>query len=140
MRIALRAGAVCAVTVLSAGTAATAVAHNDDSVIWGTVVSGPDLKVRDEPSTHGSILAKLPYGSQDRVKCAVQGTSIHGNPHWYWLEGVRGWVSAAYVDTGGRHVPSCASSADPCPQWRDRDHHDRDHRDCDHDPCAYRHH
>ncbi|MFH8608687.1 SH3 domain-containing protein [Streptomyces sp. NPDC018029] len=151
MRIALGLGAACAAAVLTAGTAATATAttsvspasvspaHNDD-VIWGTVVSGPDLKVRDEPSTRGTVLAKLPYGSEDRVKCAVKGTTVHGDPHWYWLEGVRGWVSAAYIDTGGRHVPSCPSSQDPCPQWRDKDH--RDHRDCDHDhdPCAYRDH
>lgn len=152
MRIALGLGAACAAAVLTAGTAATATAttsvspasvspaHNDDSVIWGTVVSGPDLKVRDEPSTRGTVLAKLPYGSEDRVKCAVKGTTVHGDPHWYWLEGVRGWVSAAYIDTDGRHVPNCPSSQDPCPQWRDKDH--RDHRDCDHDhdPCAYRDH
>ncbi|MEV0253198.1 SH3 domain-containing protein [Streptomyces sp. NPDC050732] len=141
MRIALTLGAACAAAVLTAGTAATATAatgaapaspaHNDD-VIWGTVVSGPDLKVRDEPSTHGTVLEKLPYGSEDRVKCSVRGTTVHGDPHWYWLEGVRGWASAAYVDTGGRHVPSCPSSEDPCPKWRD-------HRDCDH-PCTYRDH
>ncbi|MFK4065298.1 SH3 domain-containing protein [Streptomyces sp. NPDC029674] len=139
MRIALNLGAACAAAVLTATTAATATAttsaspaHNDDSVIWGTVVSGPDLKVRDEPSTHGTVLEKMPYGSEDRVKCSVRGTTVHGDPHWYWLEGARGWVSAAYIDTGGRHVPSCPSSQDPCPQW-----HDRDHRDC---PCAYRDH
>ncbi|MFI1681720.1 SH3 domain-containing protein [Streptomyces sp. NPDC020607] len=136
MRIALSAGAAALLTLgTAAATATAAPAHDNDSVIWGTVVSGPDLKVRDEPSTHGSILAKMPYGSEDRVKCAVRGMSVHGNPHWYWLEGVRGWVSAEYVDTGGRHVPSCGSSSeDPCPQWRDRDHH----QDCD--PCGYRAH
>ncbi|MEU1149074.1 SH3 domain-containing protein [Streptomyces sp. NPDC005863] len=127
MRIALSLGAVAAATLLAAGTAGTAAAastgvaaHHDDGPIWGTVVSGPDLKVRDEPSTHGTILAKMPYGSEDRVKCAVRGTTVHGNPHWYWLEGERGWVSAAYIDTGGRHVPNCNSTDDPCPQWRDR--------------------
>ncbi|MEV7195072.1 SH3 domain-containing protein [Streptomyces sp. NPDC093510] len=113
-------------------SASVSPAHNDDSVIWGTVVSGPDLKVRDEPSTRGTILAKLPPGSEDRVKCSVRGTTVHGDPHWYWLEGVRGWVSAVYVDTDGRHVPSCPSSKDPCPKWRD-------HQDCDH-PCTYRDH
>ncbi|MFH8292734.1 MULTISPECIES: SH3 domain-containing protein [unclassified Streptomyces] len=136
MRIALTLGAACAAAVLTAGTAgstaaATAAtpADNDRGVIWGTVVSGPDLKVRDRPGTDGAIVAKLPHGSQDRVECAVRGTTVvHGNADWYWLTGVRGWVSAAYVDTHGRHVPSC--SADPCPQWRDRD--------CHHDPCANR--
>ncbi|MGW0537027.1 SH3 domain-containing protein [Streptomyces sp. NPDC003032] len=151
MRIALTLGAACAAAVLSAGsaaatataavspattamsrtTAAVSPANNDSSVIWGTVVSGPDLKVRDEPTTGGAIVAKLPYGSQDRVECVTHGTAVHGDPHWYWLAGVRGWASAAYVDTGGRSVPSC-TSADPCPQLHDRD--------CHHDPCAYRDH
>ncbi|WP_030789019.1 SH3 domain-containing protein, partial [Streptomyces sp. NRRL S-920] len=137
MRIALTLGAACAAAVLTAGSAATASATastpvgNDGSVIWGTVVSGPDLKVRDQPTTRGEIVAKLPHGSQDRVECVTHGTAVHGDPHWYWLSGVRGWVSAAYVDTGGRHVPSC-TSADPCPQWRDRD--------CHHDPCAAHNH
>ncbi|UFQ16989.1 MULTISPECIES: SH3 domain-containing protein [Streptomyces] len=137
MRIALTLGAACATALLTATTAATTAtataatpAGHDRGVIWGTVVSGPDLKVRDRPGTDGRIVAKLPHGSQDRVECAVKGTTaVHGNTDWYWLTGVRGWVSAAYVDTHGRHVPSC-SAVDPCPQWRDKD--------CHHDPCAYR--
>ncbi|MEU1014872.1 SH3 domain-containing protein [Streptomyces sp. NPDC005900] len=154
MRIALTLGAACAAAVLTAGTAATATttataatpgapvtvttapatspAHHHGGVIWGTVVSGPDLKVRDEPNTGGRIVEKLPPGSQDRVECATHGTVVHGNPDWYWLTGARGWVSAAYVDTGGRHVPSCSAPEDPCPQWRDRD--------CHHDPCVNRDH
>ncbi|MEU7644437.1 SH3 domain-containing protein [Streptomyces huasconensis] len=137
MRIALTLGAACATALLTATTPATTAtataatpAGHDRGVIWGTVVSGPDLKVRDRPGTDGRIVAKLPHGSQDRVECAVKGTTaVHGNADWYWLTGVRGWVSAAYVDTHGRHVPSC-SAVDPCPQWRDKD--------CHHDPCAYR--
>ncbi|MFE0174733.1 SH3 domain-containing protein [Streptomyces sp. NPDC059002] len=133
MRIALTLGAVGAAAVLTVGSAATAtaaaVANNDGGVIWGTVVSGPDLNIRDQPGTGGAIVAKLPYGSQDRVECATWGTTVNGNPYWYWLGGVRGWASAAYVDTGGRHVPGC-SSQDPCPQWRDWD--------CHHDPCTHR--
>ncbi|MFF3642835.1 SH3 domain-containing protein [Streptomyces sp. NPDC002564] len=130
MRIALSLGAVAAAAVLTAGNAAAATAaapaHHDD-VIWATVVSGPDLKVRDAPSTGAAIVAKLPYGSKDRIECAAHGSPVFGNPSWYWLVGVRGWVSAVYVDTGGRHVPGCAT-ADPCPQWRDRD--------CHQDPCG----
>lgn len=127
MRIALSLSAAAAATLLTLGNAAAATAasptHNGGDVIWGTVVSGPDLHVRDQPNTSASIVATLPYGSQDRVECATWGTSVNGNPSWYWLVGTRGWVSAAYVDTGGRHVPSC-SSHDPCPQWRDHDCHD----------------
>ncbi|WP_447038410.1 SH3 domain-containing protein [Streptomyces sp. DSM 118878] len=135
MGIASTLGAVGAAALLTVGTAATATAsataatpaHNDDGVIWGTVVSGPDLKIRDEPSTEGRIVAKLPKGSEDRVECATHGTVVHGDSVWYWLTGVGGWASAAYVDTHGWHVPSC-SSEDPCPKWKDRD--------C-HEPCAY---
>ncbi|MEU7578491.1 SH3 domain-containing protein [Streptomyces sp. NPDC041068] len=126
MRIVPTLGAAAAAALLTCGFAAPATAatvtDNDGGVIWGTVVSGPDLNVRDQPNTSSAIVAKLPYGSQDRVECATWGTSVHGNPYWYWLGGVRGWVSAAYVDTGGRHVQSC-SSEDPCPQWRDAHHH-----------------
>jgi hypothetical protein len=46
----------------------------------------------------------------------VQGQSVNGNPYWYWLVGAQGWASAAFVDTDGQWVPTCA---DPCPQWRD---------------------
>ncbi|WP_369218547.1 SH3 domain-containing protein [Streptomyces flavofungini] len=135
MGIASTLGAVGAAALLTLGSAATATAavspaHNDDGVIWGTVVSGPDLKVRDEPSTSGRIVAELPRGSEDRVDCATRGTAVHGDSLWYWMTGVGGWVSAAYVDTHGWHVPSCTSK-DPCPKWKDRD--------C-HEPCAYSRH
>ncbi|MFJ2771423.1 SH3 domain-containing protein [Streptomyces sp. NPDC087300] len=129
MRIAPILSATAAAALLTLGNVATASAaspaHDDDGgVIWGTVVSGPDLNVRDQPSTSASIVATLPYGSQDRVQCATWGTNVNGDPSWYWLVGVRGWVSAAYVDTSGRHVPSCSSHDDPCPRWRDHDCHD----------------
>ncbi|MFE0099365.1 SH3 domain-containing protein [Streptomyces sp. NPDC059009] len=113
--------------------AAHSVAHNNDGVVWGTVVSASDLNVRDQPSTGGAIVATLPSGSQDRVECATRGSSVWGNPYWYWLGGARGWVSAAYVDTAGRGVPDCGGNGgsspchqwhdncnDPCPVWKDR--------------------
>ncbi|MFG2498460.1 SH3 domain-containing protein [Streptomyces sp. NPDC048441] len=100
----------------SPASATAAPTHHHD-VIWGTVIAPVDLKVRDQPSTSASIVDRLPAGSQDRVECATQGTSVWGNPHWYWLGGVQGWASAAYVDVGGQHVPSCAS-ADPCQQYK----------------------
>ncbi|MEV0125042.1 SH3 domain-containing protein [Streptomyces sp. NPDC050703] len=137
MSIASTLGAVGVTALLTVGSAASATAaspaHDDDGVIWGTVVSTPDLKVRDEPSTAGRIVAKLPKGSEDRVDCATHGTVVHGDSLWYWLTGVGGWVSAAYVDTHGWHVPSCAEE-DPCPKWKEA----KD-RDC-HEPCAYSRH
>ncbi|WP_069886443.1 SH3 domain-containing protein [Streptomyces luteocolor] len=135
MRIAPILAAAGAATLLTLGNTVAATAatptHDSGGVIWVTVVSGPDLHVRDQPNTSASIVAELPYGSQDRVECATWGSTVNGNPSWYWLVGVRGWVSAAYVDTGGRHVPSCSGTSDPCPQWRDGD--------CHHDPCTRNH-
>lgn len=84
--------------------------------IWGTIVSGTALNVRAAPTVHSPVVDQLSPWSQDRVECMVQGQSVNGNPYWYWLVGAQGWASAAFVDTGGRYVPSCS---DPCPQWKD---------------------
>lgn len=100
----------------SPASAAGPPAHNQN-VIWGTIVAPVDLKIRDMPSTGATIVAKLPAHSQDRVECVTQGTSVWGDTHWYWLGGVQGWASAAYVDVGGQHVPSCAT-ADPCQEYK----------------------
>ena len=83
--------------------------------IWGTIVSGTALNVRAAPTTHSAVVDRLSPGSQDRVQCMVMGQSVNGNPYWYWLVGAQGWVSAAFVDTGGAWVPTCS---DPCPQWK----------------------
>lgn len=116
---ALLAGGALTTTATAAPATATAAApahEGGGGVVWGTVVSGGDLNVRDRPDTGAAVVARLAPGSQDRVECATHGAAVFGNPYWYWLTGVRGWVSAAYVDTGGRSVPSCT---DPCPSWKD---------------------
>ncbi|MFE2262018.1 SH3 domain-containing protein [Streptomyces griseosporeus] len=84
--------------------------------VWGTIVSRTDLNVRQQPTTHSPAVGSLAPGSQDRVECKVRGQSVNGNPYWYWLAGAQAWASAAFVDTGGARVPTCA---DPCPQWKD---------------------
>ncbi|MEU6677009.1 SH3 domain-containing protein [Streptomyces sp. NPDC046853] len=116
------AAALLAAGALSLGgaspaSAAASPAHNDHEVIWGTIVAPHDLKIRDAPSTGASIVAKLPAESQDRVECQTRGSSVWGDTTWYWLGGVQGWASAAYVDVGGQHVPGCASS-DPCQEYK----------------------
>ncbi|WP_030042115.1 SH3 domain-containing protein [Streptomyces resistomycificus] len=83
--------------------------------VRGTVVSGTPLHVRAEPTTHAAVVDRLSPGSQVRVECEVRGQSVNKNPYWYWLVGAQGWVSADFVDTGGRGVPTCA---DPCPEWK----------------------
>jgi hypothetical protein len=114
-------------TLVTATAGATAVAatpptyadgHGSGSggPIWGTVVSGTPLKVRSAPTTHSAVVDRLAPGSRDRVECVVRGQSVNGNPYWYWFVGTRAWASAAFVDTGGRPVPTCA---DPCPRWKD---------------------
>ncbi|MBK3576738.1 SH3 domain-containing protein [Streptomyces sp. MBT65] len=92
------------------------------SPIWGTIVSRTDLNVRQSPTTRSPVVDSLSPGSQDRVQCVVRGQTVNGNPDWYWLVGAQAWASAAFVDTGGRSVPSCS---DPCPGWKDGDNSNR---------------
>ncbi|MET9786625.1 SH3 domain-containing protein [Streptomyces canus] len=119
LAVALLTGTTLAAT--AAGTFAAAApptyaeGHGGGGPIRGTVVSRTPIDVRAAPTTHSAVVARLSPGSQDRVKCMVRGQSVNGNPYWYWFTGARGWVSAAFVDTGRHSVPACA---DPCPQWK----------------------
>ncbi|MCK1823197.1 SH3 domain-containing protein [Streptomyces sp. XM83C] len=89
---------------------------NGSGPVWGTVTTRTELNVRQQPTTHSSVVASLDPGTHVRVQCKVLGQSVNGNPYWYWLSGTQGWASAAFVDVRGARVPTCA---DPCPQWRD---------------------
>ncbi|MZD06754.1 SH3 domain-containing protein [Streptomyces sp. SID5785] len=111
----LVAGGVLAVTAAAPASAG----NGGGDVVWGTVVSRGDLNLRSGPSTSDPVVYKLAPGSQDRIECATNGSSVHGDPAWFWLIGARGWASAAYIDTDGRSVPSCTT---PCPP----DHPQRD--------------
>lgn len=107
---------------LLAVTAAAPAGANSGDVVWGTVVSPSDLNLRSGPSTSASVVYRLPPGSQDRIECATDGSTVKGTSTWYWFTGARGWASAAYVDTGGRAVPSCTSGTPS-----DGPRHDHDH-------------
>jgi hypothetical protein len=114
----LLTGGTLAVTAAGTSAAAAPPTYAEGrggSQIWGTVVSGTALNVRSAPTTRSSVVDRLAPGSQDRIQCMVRGQSVNGNPYWYWLVGAQGWASAAFVDTGGRWVPTCA---DPCPEWK----------------------
>ncbi|MYW68835.1 SH3 domain-containing protein [Streptomyces sp. SID8379] len=107
---ALLAGGVLAVTAASPASANS----GGGSVVWGTVVSGSDLNLRSGPSTSSSVVYRLAPGSQDRIECATNGSSVHGNSTWYWFTGAQGWASAAYVSISD-NVPSCSGTEVPCP-------------------------
>ncbi|MEU6354082.1 SH3 domain-containing protein [Streptomyces sp. NPDC047072] len=119
LAVALLTGGTLAVS--AAGVSAAAApptyteGHGGGSPIWGTIVSRTALNVRAAPTTDSAVVDRLSPGSQDRVECMVRGQSVNGNPYWYWFVGAQGWVSAAFVDTYGAQVPSCA---DPCPRWK----------------------
>ncbi|MHA5049654.1 SH3 domain-containing protein [Streptomyces sp. SD15] len=111
---ALLTGAV--VTAVTAGTSVAAAppAHfsgngGSNSPVWGIIRSGGYLNVRLLPTANSAVVYRLSPGSLDRVECAVRGDSFFGISTWYWLVGARGWVSAAFVDTYGRGVPSCSN-------------------------------
>ncbi|WP_210585308.1 SH3 domain-containing protein [Streptomyces sp. GESEQ-35] len=115
LAVALLTGGSLAV-VTAGGTAYAGDAGDGSSgSIWGTVASATKLDLRQSPTVHSAVVARLAPGSQIRVECQVVGQSVNGNPHWYWVVGAGAWASAAFVDTGGHRVPSCA---DPCPQWK----------------------
>ncbi|MGW0967627.1 SH3 domain-containing protein [Streptomyces sp. NPDC002516] len=107
---ALAAGPALAVT----GSAPTG--DGSGSPVWGTVISRGEMNLRLQPSTDSPVVGALSPGSQDRVQCAVNGQSVLGTTVWYWLVGAHAWASSAFVDTGGRSVPSCS---DPCPDQKD---------------------
>ena len=121
-------------TVAAAGTSLAAApsspSHGSDRPVLGTVVSRGELNVRLQPSTASPVVGALAPGSSDRVRCEVSGQRVLGDARWYWLTGAHAWASAAFVDTGGHPVPSCA---DPCPGEKDgvwhNAHWDHDGRD-----------
>lgn len=124
----LTCGTFVAAAAGTTAAAATPPTHADGhgSPIWGTVVSRTPLNVREAPTTKSPVVDRLSPGTQDRVKCMVRGQTVNGNPDWYWLVGAQGWASAAFVDTGGRSVPTCA---DPCPHWKNGGWHNPDWND-----------
>ncbi|GGS36947.1 SH3 domain-containing protein [Streptomyces griseoviridis] len=101
---ALFSGGVLAAT--TTGAAATGAVTGDGPVL-GTVTSPTALAVREAPTSHSAAVDRLAPGTRDRVRCAVEGQDVSGNPYWYWLEATGGWASAAWIDTHGRWVPDC---------------------------------
>ncbi|WP_307840872.1 SH3 domain-containing protein [Streptomyces sp. GESEQ-4] len=97
LAVALLTGGSLAVS--TAGGTAYAGSGGSSGPIWGTVVSATKLDVRQSPTVHSHVVARLAPGSQVRIDCRVVGQSVNGNPYWYRLVGVQAWASAAFVHT-----------------------------------------
>jgi hypothetical protein len=67
------------------------------------------LKVRQGPSTATEQLGLIPSGTPISVECVTVGEVVEGTGSWYRVtyEGARGFVSGAFVDTGGSAVTGC---------------------------------
>ncbi|MFK0256421.1 hypothetical protein [Streptomyces sp. NPDC090445] len=63
----------------------------------GIVVSRVDLKVRSNPTVYSAAVALLRPQQRVLLNCEKRGGWVAGNPQWYRLQGVNGWVSARYV-------------------------------------------
>ncbi|QES46729.1 hypothetical protein DEJ50_01515 [Streptomyces venezuelae] len=63
----------------------------------GVVVTTSPLLVRARPSLHSEVVKSLQPHQRLLLKCQTRGTWVDGNPVWYRLYGIHGWVSARYV-------------------------------------------
>ncbi|NXY95373.1 SH3 domain-containing protein [Streptomyces sp. BR123] len=63
----------------------------------GLVVSRVNLKVRSKPTLYSGVVALLRPQQHVLLNCEKRGGWVEGNPQWYRLQGVNGWVSARYV-------------------------------------------
>jgi len=69
------------------------------------------LRVRASPNTHSNIITMLGPNSEFDVGCQLGGDSITGlsgtTDVWYHVPSKGGFVSGAFVSTGGQSAPSC---------------------------------
>ncbi|MFJ4713001.1 SH3 domain-containing protein [Streptomyces sp. NPDC088785] len=121
--MALTASALLAGGVIAVSAAAPASANSGGGdVVWGTVASSTDLNLRSGPHTWDPVVYRMAPGSQDRIECVTNGSSVHGTSSWYWFTGAHGWASAAYVSISD-NPPDCSGTSVPCPP--DRQGHEK---------------
>jgi uncharacterized protein YraI len=63
--------------------------------------------VRLGPGTGYPVLGVIPPGVFLGVVCKADGTPVDGNPLWYKLAGVPGWIPARYASTLDGVPPFC---------------------------------
>jgi hypothetical protein len=79
--------------------------------IFGYVEASPSLNVRTAPcaSSACGVSSQLPYGTQVAIRCYTRGDTVTGwggtTNEWDLIldhgEGFLGWVSDAWINTGG---------------------------------------
>ncbi|MFJ2823277.1 SH3 domain-containing protein [Streptomyces toxytricini] len=63
----------------------------------GVVVSRTGVHVRAKPTVYSNVVKTLRHEQAVYLVCQQRGGWVEGNPVWYRLHGVNGWVSARYV-------------------------------------------
>jgi len=89
------------------------------------------LNVRSGPTTRHSWVGSLSAGQEFTVDCQVNGDNVSGESGttnvWYHVPSKGGYVSAAFVNSGGRGFPQCSS---PAPSGGDCSQGLRNPRNC----------
>jgi len=78
-------------------------------------VAGSDpLRVRGSATTNSNVVTMLGPNTQIDIDCQIGGDSISGpsgtTDVWYHVPSKGGFVSGAYVSTGGQSAPSCGAA------------------------------
>ncbi|MEU9804268.1 SH3 domain-containing protein [Streptomyces sp. NPDC051000] len=64
---------------------------------FGVVVSQSGVNVRSKPTTYSKVVKTLAPRQRIGLVCQKRGKWVDGNPVWYRVHGVNGWVAARYV-------------------------------------------
>ncbi|MGI5448057.1 SH3 domain-containing protein [Streptomyces sp. CA-243310] len=64
---------------------------------YGVVVSRWGVNVRSKPTIYSKVVKTLAPHQRIGLVCEKRGKWVEGNPIWYRVHGVNGWVAARYV-------------------------------------------
>ncbi|MFD9377549.1 SH3 domain-containing protein [Streptomyces sp. NPDC059999] len=64
---------------------------------FGVVVSRWGVNVRSKPTVYSKVVKTLAPRQRIGLVCEKRGKWVDGNPIWYRVHGVNGWVAARYV-------------------------------------------
>jgi hypothetical protein len=81
------------------------------------------LNVRSSPNSHSGLTGSYGPGAELNIDCQVAGESVSGlsgtTNMWYHVPAKGGYVSGAFISTGGRSYPSCGNTPAPTPSGAD---------------------